>query len=418
MFSISVMSGLVKSGTCAAESQSNAYYSEQDAAEIVYEEVQCENDHNWDRLVNLWSLENRRQLANFLKDNIENKSGEGLLSIIAANIAEIKELPLEVAKAYINTANYEQKYSEVRVFYVGIDYQVTKETKYYFNGVNYRLAVVVSDGSRRYLAELSDAPVENIVPDGYGFGGPNHDSYRFKDPGFSDYRFWSTNEEIAREIVEVRHKGLIINAKGDVLEDFGDFRRERALSANEHVRPATIQVYLTSSTNYKYYGYKKQAVHAVDFYYYVKNVLPNEWLTSWPAESLKAGAMAVKMYGWYHVYHPKWPSLGADVKDTTSDQVFKVQSEKTKTTEAINAVGAVGMEKADSHGLFEAQYQAGSFNKSGKGSGKMSQNGTNYLAKPPSSEKVIKPMTYDQICHYYYDYSSNTSSEAIAFFKY
>jgi hypothetical protein len=38
-----------------------------------------------------------------------------------------------------------------------------------------------------------------------------------------------------------------------------------------------------------------------DFKYYVENVLPNEWVPSWPATSLEAGGMAVKTYGWYWV---------------------------------------------------------------------------------------------------------------------
>ena len=51
--------------------------------------------------------------------------------------------------------------------------------------------------------------------------------------------------------------------------------------------------------------YRKSAgsVVRVDFKTYVKNVLPNEWVSSWPAESLKAGAVAVKSYGWYWALH-------------------------------------------------------------------------------------------------------------------
>lgn len=34
---------------------------------------------------------------------------------------------------------------------------------------------------------------------------------------------------------------------------------------------------------------------------YVKNVLPNEMYTSWPSETLKAGAVAARTFGWYYV---------------------------------------------------------------------------------------------------------------------
>ena len=291
------------------------------------------------------------------------------------------------------------------MFYVGIDYQVSRETKYYFNGVNYRIAVVVSNGSRWYLAELSDAPVETIVSDGYGFG--------------------SRSEKIAERIAKARYKGLVVNAKGDVLENFGatpeQLSQERGhrivppeagVTADEHTRPSSIRVYLTNSTNYTYYGYKGPTTRAIDFYYYVKNVLPKEWDQSWPGESLKAGAMATKMYGWYHVYHPKWPSLNADVKDNTQDQVFLVKSEQNPTTQAINAVGGIGMEKASTHTLFESQHWLGYYSDHGKSSGKMEHLGTWYWAVSPRNK------TYDWMCHYYYDYSPNTSYQLMAFFYY
>lgn len=38
---------------------------------------------------------------------------------------------------------------------------------------------------------------------------------------------------------------------------------------------------------------------AYDFRTYVKEVLPNEWVSSWPSDSLRAGAEAVKEYGWW-----------------------------------------------------------------------------------------------------------------------
>lgn len=142
----------------------------------------------------------------------------------------------------------------------------------------------------------------------------------------------------------------------------------------------------------------------------MKNVLPNEWYSTWPSESLKAGAMAVKMYGWYHVYHPKWPSLNADVKDTTADQVFIDNSEVSTTTTAINNVGGVGFENSDGN-VFETQYLAGTKDQPGtQSSGKMSQWGTKYWA-----DKGTK--NYVEMAHYYYD-NSDKSTDAIATFSY
>ena len=55
---------------------------------------------------------------------------------------------------------------------------------------------------------------------------------------------------------------------------------------------------------------------------YVKGVLPHEWIRSWHAESLRAGAIAIRTYA------ASWVTNGgkytcADVDDTTASQVYK-----------------------------------------------------------------------------------------------
>ncbi|MFC9973940.1 peptidase inhibitor family I36 protein [Spirillospora sp. NPDC127200] len=94
--------------------------------------------------------------------------------------------------------------------------------------------------------------------------------------------------------------------------------------------PTTILVYRVSLNR----------VDRVAFKTYVKNVLPNEWVTSWPRESLRAGAMAVKHYGWYWALHSTRKTPGGqcfDVYDTTSSQVYKPGSAKASTNAAVDA---------------------------------------------------------------------------------
>jgi hypothetical protein len=58
--------------------------------------------------------------------------------------------------------------------------------------------------------------------------------------------------------------------------------------------PGAIRV-LRTATN---------TVDTVNFLFYVKNVLPNEWIPSTsPEDSLEAGALAIKLYGWWQVNH-------------------------------------------------------------------------------------------------------------------
>ena len=68
-------------------------------------------------------------------------------------------------------------------------------------------------------------------------------------------------------------------------------------------------------------------VQTVDFRYYVDVVLAAEVPSSWHMEMLKANAVAVKQYAWYHIlHHRSWYVTGSgvcyDVKDSTADQVY------------------------------------------------------------------------------------------------
>ena len=96
--------------------------------------------------------------------------------------------------------------------------------------------------------------------------------------------------------------------------------------------PATIRVRVTgyphcdTSRDYE--------VETIDFKEYAKHVLPNEWGARWPGESLRAGAMAVKMYAWsYIAAGGKWPD--ADVYDSTCDQVYIPSISYASTDRAV-----------------------------------------------------------------------------------
>ncbi|GAA3239659.1 SpoIID/LytB domain-containing protein [Actinocorallia longicatena] len=98
-------------------------------------------------------------------------------------------------------------------------------------------------------------------------------------------------------------------------------------------------------------------VDRVAFKTYVQNVLPNEWVPSWPAESLKAGAMAVKSFGWYWALTSTRKTSGGqcyDVTDTTSSQVYRPGTATTATNSAIDATWNTRMTRGGS--ILEAHY--------------------------------------------------------------
>lgn len=334
--------------------------------EVVYKTVSAMDSHDWDTYVALQCNENKADFEGFLGRKDNKAQQIGLFNIISAKVYEIKELPLKKITAFTKIDEYLEKYEKIFAYYVGIDYSVYEESQYYFNGVNYNLVVVGQEEGQWKIVEMSDAPIESFVSMGLGFG--------------------SKEEAKALEIVEARISGIIIGSDGQYISNLSTFK-----TIDEHARPDNVRVYRVSL------GYTE----SVDLYSYVKNVLPNEWYSTWSSESLKSGAMAVKMYGWYHTYHPKWSSLNADVKDTTVDQVYIPNTEVTSTTTAINAVGSIGLENSDGN-IFETQYLAGTSGSAGTANtGKISQWASKYLSD--------NGYEYLYICRYYYNYSDKSA---------
>ena len=75
-------------------------------------------------------------------------------------------------------------------------------------------------------------------------------------------------------------------------------------------------------------------VEVVDFKDYVKHVLPYEWIRDWPRESLRAGAMAAKMYAW-QIVADGGRYDDADVYDSICDQVYIPGATYSSTNNAI-----------------------------------------------------------------------------------
>jgi hypothetical protein len=96
-----------------------------------------------------------------------------------------------------------------------------------------------------------------------------------------------------------------------------------------------------------------------DFSFYAAHVLPNEWISSWDADALGAGAIAVKTYAGYRAQPGHAYSSGgncADVRDTV-DGYFDPSWTTAAATVAVDATfGSVVYQNG---ALFVAHYYAG-----------------------------------------------------------
>ena len=108
--------------------------------------------------------------------------------------------------------------------------------------------------------------------------------------------------------------------------------------------PSTIRV-LRSATG---------KVATVDFESYVKVVMPAEWPSAWPMESLRAGAIAIKQYAWYYAIHYRGGTgTGGcyDVSDNANDQVYSPEKQTPAATH-IQAVESTWAESITKNGSF------------------------------------------------------------------
>jgi peptidoglycan hydrolase-like amidase len=177
--------------------------------------------------------------------------------------------------------------------------------------------------------------------------------------------------------------------------------------AQSFVFPSTIKVLITGrieETREQCFD-DNHPVIEVNFKEYTKNVLPNEWSPpdNFNMEALKAGAMAVKTFGWHKVVNPKYRGrTGSDgrtfhVRDTTCDQVYLPNSAVARSNSAVDETWLWIMTRDGK--IFESQYLAGTQGEINiPGSPMiMSQHGSQVLALPPYD------YDWPALLRYYYD---------------
>jgi len=354
---------------------------------VIAEDIKAQNDNDNTTYLNIRSeKEVAPECQSIIKSINQNQPNLDVMKdVTSAKLVSVKELPSDLAANLTNINLYKQTWSEVKTYYVAIDYKVKKESRWFYNGLNYRLMVLALENNRWVIAEESMAPVPNIVEAGQGFG--------------------TKEESIVKDLLTNRAKtAKFYDLQGQLIEDNADkpdqitkeLRSNNAKAVNAALTaqiannsisgitvqpnttftpPSTIRVYRTSTGTVDY----------VSFDYYVKHVLPYEWLDSWPAVSLQSGAMAVKMYGWYFTLHPH--SSSYDVKDDTTDQKYVPGdiSQFGNCTAAVDATNGTLITNSDAV-IFITHYWAGYYAAGRYGppscptDGWLWQNGSDYWA--------------------------------------
>jgi len=113
-------------------------------------------------------------------------------------------------------------------------------------------------------------------------------------------------------------------------------------------------------------------------------------------EPLKAGAMAILMYAWYHAWHPR--NAAYDLDNSQNSQVYLLGLSKRKDSryrDAVRAVWSQFMVRSDTEVVFAPEYRAGAYKEMGSGGEKLYQRSALYL-----SDKY--GYSWERILRYYY----------------
>jgi peptidoglycan hydrolase-like amidase len=170
---------------------------------------------------------------------------------------------------------------------------------------------------------------------------------------------------------------------------------DSVVAPEAYTKPSSIRVGIRANNST---ANPISSVSVVPWYDYNIDVLPNEWIGGWPTESLNAGAIAVKMYAWYHILHPKYSNC--DVDNTVNSQVYKPNSRYSRTTTAVDTMSGIGILKSGV--MFETQYRAGTYDSSIPGTNIMSQNGTHYWADNGKTWSWMTSYYYPGSAVFYY----------------
>jgi len=170
-------------------------------------------------------------------------------------------------------------------------------------------------------------------------------------------------------------------------QDFNDFITSMPATLT---LPATIRVAVTG--DWRCDVDAPYTVTVVNFVDYLQHVLPNEWPYYYRDESLRAGAMATKMFAWYWVARGGWRPAEFDVWDSTCSQWYAPQNPTRPSTDRAIAYTWDWRLATAAGEIFPTYYRADS--DSCPLGTCMSQEGSNELAN--------KDYTWDEILRYYY----------------
>ena len=153
---------------CHTISQSDSLTPE----EVIKVDILAQNNHDLSTYLSLRTTkvgppENRNEIM-ILREKYSKY--DILQNINKAELIELKEIPFYLIGNIRKMEEYITLYSQIKVYYVCINYYLKSESQYIFNGVNYLLYILIFKKENWLINEISEPCLNQIIETGYGFG--------------------------------------------------------------------------------------------------------------------------------------------------------------------------------------------------------------------------------------------------------
>ncbi|MDN4608689.1 DUF4829 domain-containing protein [Sporosarcina highlanderae] len=134
------------------------------------------NKKQLEKAISRWDKKTEKDLLDFIADRENQIQRLGLFNIEKASLVMWKELPFEYFQQFL-PYHYMEKFKNIKVYYVGVDFEVYSQNEYFINGMNYFLIALVQEDGEWKIALSPHVPVRSIISDGYGFGTEDEKTY-------------------------------------------------------------------------------------------------------------------------------------------------------------------------------------------------------------------------------------------------
>ena len=403
---ICIFISILMVGRVLAYSEYQVKASEDEAEELIYKLVELENDGKWDEYPDLWCEETKNTFKALFANEQYVSERTGILGVDSAEISSIEKISSEDLMYFIS--EFVDEYSNIECYLTGIKYTTENVTKSFYNGVNYRLIVVGEENNTKKILAVMEAP-ESLL-----------------DEGIQSY-----DKEIAKDIIDARKNGYILDSDMTVVDEYGTISENESESSNTDDSTAQLYGYNPGYSYDTVYNLRipetikvgilceydesghstdlapeDQYIEEVPMYMYIKRVLPRELqIDGCPMEALKAQVVCIQQYAIFNsVYFSKHPNTGYDLDNTPSDQAYDYYYDsfssdyanyKTKVDDAYKAAYQICMVVKSTGALFESLYCENKTYNKNIGHGTLYQEGAVALANAGR--------TYLEILHGYYN---------------